>query len=125
MDHKLLYPYQQQILKDIVSGVVFKSGELMHVSTGRQLGKSRVNQYLQQWMQWLPDDATKYKVHRQALVDNKPWYTVHCGKDVSAWIRQQPCKDKEWYQHIDARWDMYAFDITEELYMLLVLKFGK
>jgi hypothetical protein len=76
-------------------------------------------------MHWLPDDATNYKVHRQALVDNKPWYTVHCGKDVAAWIRQQPCKDKEWYQHIDARWDMYAFDITEELYMLLVLKFGK
>jgi len=115
MDHKL-YPYQQQILKNIVSG-----GTKTIISSGRQLGKSRVNQ----WIQWLPDDATNYRVHRQALVDNKPWYTVHCGKDVSAWIKQQPCKAKEWYQHIDARWDMYAFDITEELYMLLVLKFGK
>ena len=121
MDHKL-YPYQQQILKDITSGGI-KPGEMTIISSGRQLGKSRVNQ----WIQWLPDDATNYRVHRQALVDNKPWYTVHCGKDVSAWIRQQPCEDKEWHQHIDARWDMYvyAFDITEELYMLLVLKIGK
>jgi hypothetical protein len=123
MDHKL-YPYQQQILKDIVSGGI-KPGELMISLAGRQLGKSYINQYM---MHWLPEAETpKYKVGSQALVDNKPWYTVHCSKDVANWVRQQPGEDKEWYHHISDKWTVYydAFDIQEELYLMLVLKFGK
>lgn len=118
-----LHPYQKVFVDKLSSG--FKPGEISVVMAGRQMGKSYINQYI---MHWLPEAETpKYQVSSQAIVDNKPWYTVHCSKDVSNWVRQQPGEDNEWYQHIDDRWTVFydAFDIPEELYLMLVLKFGK
>ena len=121
-----LKPYQQTLYDKILAGG-FKHGELSIISAGRGTGKSTLNQYLHQWTQWLPEDTFKYKVSDNATVDGRPWYTVRCNKDVAAWIRQQPGENKEWYQHIDDRWVVHGqmFDISEELYMMLVLKFGR
>jgi hypothetical protein len=123
-----LYPWQNEMLNRIMntSGGI-EPGQMLITMYGRQAGKSQLNHYLQQYMQWLPDDSPKYKVSSQAMVDDKPWYTVHCSKDVADWVRQQPGKDKEWYQHISDKWTIFydAFDIPEELYLMLVLKFGK
>ena len=65
-----------------------------------------------------------YKVIDSADVDGEPWRTVRCSKEISTWIRTQ---DGSWQEHIDQSWNIYAntFDISEELYMMLVLKFGK
>lgn len=126
MDHKL--PTYQQVLWDKVRAGGFKHGELSIISAGRRTGKSRLNQYLQQYMKWMPEaDTPKYEVADRAIVDDRPWYTVFCNKVVADWIRQQP--DKECHQHnsISVEWTVYndVFDIPEELYMMLVLKFGK
>lgn len=66
----------------------------------------------------------KYKVIDRAEVDGEPWRTVRCNKEISKWIKTQ---EGSWQEHIDQSWHVYAntFDISEELYMLLVLKFGR
>ena len=62
------------------------------------------------------------KVVDTAQVDGKPWYTVRCNKEISTWIKTQA---GDWQEHIDQNWNVYAntFDVSEELYILLTLKF--
>ena len=66
----------------------------------------------------------KYKVINSAEVDGEPWRTVRCNKEISKWIKTQ---EGSWQEHIDQSWNIYAntFDISEELYLMLVLKFGQ
>jgi hypothetical protein len=65
-----------------------------------------------------------HKVISRAEVDGEPWLTVKCNLEVSKWLRKQKNSSRE---HIDQQWNAYldTFDISEELYMMLVLKFGK
>jgi|LauGreDrversion4_2_1035121.scaffolds.fasta_scaffold96890_4 hypothetical protein len=112
--------FQQQILDG------FRKGELNVISSGRQTGKSLVNQYIQQWEDMQETIAPKHMLMAKALVDGEMWYTIRCHREISNWIRTQPEKDS-WYEHIDSKWMHHRdeFDISEEFYMLMVLKFGK
>lgn len=116
MEHKL-EPWQITLL-DKMAGV--KPGERVIITAGRQTGKSHWNQY----MQYL--QAEPYKIVSTATVDNVLWHTVKCNKPACEWIRSQESKD-QWYEHIDTNWYVHGsmFDVSEELYMMLVLKFGK
>lgn len=125
MDHKL--PTYQQVLWDKVRAGGFKHGEMMIMSSGRQTGKSQLNHYLQPWYSMLETTAPKYKIITQAEVDDRPWYTITCQKDVSMWVRENGIENTDWYEHIDGNWNVHRnmFDVCEELYMLIVLKFGR
>lgn len=65
-----------------------------------------------------------HKVVDTAQVDGKPWYTIRCNLEISKWIRVQ---EGDWQEHLDQNWNVWAntFDLSEELYILLALKFGK
>ena len=118
-----LEPFQQQILDHMTR---FKGRGLVQL-TGRQTGKSLVNQYLQQWHSMQEAIAPNYKIISQAQVDGKPWYTISCHKEVSKWIRENGIENDSWFEHIDSQWNFYknVFDVSEEFYMIIVLKFGK
>lgn len=116
-----LKPYQKEIYERLTKGQGYVQ------FTGRQTGKSLVNQYLQQWHSMQEAIAPKYKIISQALVDDKPWYTITCQKDVSMWVRENGVENTDWFEHIDTSWHVHknVFDVCEEFYMLIVLKFGK
>lgn len=124
MNHELK-SYQQVYLDKISAG--FKQGEMAIIASGRQIGKSIINQYLQQWSDMQEQTQPKCKIITQAKVDGKPWYTIACQKDVSMWVRENGLENTDWYEHIDEKWNVYRnmFDIQEELYLMLVLKFGR
>jgi hypothetical protein len=120
-----LNPYQQDMLNKISGG--FKLGEMAIAASGRQTGKSFINQYIQQWHDMQQQQQPKCEIITQAEVDGKTWYTISCSKEVSMWIRDNGIEHDSWYEHIDSSWHIYKnmFDISEEFYMLVVLKFGK
>ncbi len=98
--------------------------EMKIIMNGRQIGKSVM---AQMWNQKMEDIESKYcEVITQAKVDNIPFYTVQCSKPIADWIRQQPRENDDWYQHIDQNWyvDRTMFDISEEFYMMLKLRWG-
>lgn len=117
----------QQVFLDKLSTGGFKPGALTIFSAGRQAGKSSINQYLQQWHGMQEQQQPKCKILSQAQVDGKPWYTISCQKDVSMWVRENGVENTDWYEHIDANWNVFrnVFDISEEFYMMVLLKFGK
>ena len=90
------------------------------IMNGRQLGKSV---YAQMWSEIL---KPPHEIISKATVDNSIWYTIKCNKQIADWIRQSPGENSEWYQHIDHNWvlDRTMFDIHEEFYMMLKLKWG-
>jgi predicted ATP-dependent serine protease len=118
-----LHSYQQALL-DKISGGGFKHGEMTLFSGGRQMGKSTINQYINQWQDMQDIQEPKHEIIVSAEVDGEPWHTIKCKPEISKWIRTHT---DSWYEHIDARWYLHRnmFDISEELYMLLVLKFGR
>lgn len=118
-----LKPYQQVLLDKLSTGG-FKPSEMI-ISVGRQTGKSYYYQYSKQWQDM--QEQPKCKIIAQAEVDGKTWYTIACRKDVSMWLRENGIENIDWYEHIDGNWNVYKnmFDICEEFYMLVVLKFGK
>jgi len=124
MAHELK-SYQQVFLDKISGG--FKYGEMAIVASGRQTGKSSINQYIQQWHDMQEQLQPKCKIITQAEVDGETWYTIACHKEVSMWIRDNGVENDSWYEHIDAQWNLHKnmFDISEEFYMMVVLKFGK
>lgn len=120
-----LKPYQQVLLDKISAG--FKYGEMAIVASGRQTGKSSINQYLKQWHDMQEQQQPKCKIITHAEVDGKTWYTIACQKDVSMWVRDNGVENTDWYEHIDGKWNVYRnmFDISQEFYMMIVLKFGR
>ena len=116
MDHKLT-PFQQHILDRLNKADI-------HYTAGRQTGKSTYSQYINQWHSMQESRQPKYKIITSAQVDGKPWHTVQCSSEVAEWIRKN---HTDWMEHIDSNWTMYKniFDMPEELYMMLVLKFGR
>jgi len=120
-----LHPYQQTMIDLITTG--YKPSELITISSSRQTGKSTYSQYVNQWYSMQEQQQPKCKIVSTAEVDGKTWYTVACHKEVSMWIRENGVEKESWYEHIDDQWTVYRnmFDICEELYMMVVLKFGK
>jgi hypothetical protein len=105
----------------------FKHGEMTIISSGRQSGKSFINQYLQQWIDMQEQQQPKCKIIHQAEVDGETWYTIACRKEVSMWIRENGVENESWYEHIDSKWYVHKnmFDVCEEFYMMILLRFGK
>lgn len=118
-----LYPYQQTIMDQITTG--YRPGKMILYTAGRQTGKSTYSQYVNQWQDM--QEQPKCKIITQAEVDGKTWYTITCRMDVSIWLRENGIENIDWHEHIDGNWNIYRnmFDICEELYLMLVLKFGK
>lgn len=121
-----LKTYQQALLDKLKQGG-FKPREMALFSAGRQLGKSTYNQYAQQWHDMQEQQQPKCKVISSAEVDGKTWYTIACRKEVSIWIRENGIENDSWYEHIDDKWTVHRnmFDVSEEMYMMVVLRFGK
>lgn len=115
-----LKPYQQALF-DKMSAGGFKPGELFLFAGGRRTGKSMLNAMYGTMME---QSQPRYQITDQADVDGATWYTVTCIREVSAWVREQ--SEKLQFSHIDQNWTLYhnRFDIHEELYSLLVLKFS-
>jgi hypothetical protein len=96
--------------------------EMKIYSGGRKIGKST---FAQMW-NIIEDDKPKCIVLESYPVDTNKWHTVECIKEVSNWIRQQPNSGKEWFEHIDQNWilDRNKFDISNEFYLMLKLRWG-
>ena len=120
-----LHPYQQTMIDLITTG--YKPSELITISSSRQTGKSTYSQYVNQWYSMQEQQQPKCKIISTAEVDGKTWYTISCHKSVSMWIRENSVENDSWYEHIDARWYLHRnmFDISAELYMMVVLRFGR
>lgn len=120
-----LHPYQQTMI-DLIT-TFYKPSELITISSGRQTGKSTYSQYVNQWYSMQEQQQPKCKIVSTAEVDGKTWYTIACHKEVSMWIRENGVENDSWYEHIDSKWTVHRnmFDICEELYMMVVLRFGK
>jgi hypothetical protein len=114
---------RQQALLDKLSQGGFKRGEMSIISAGRQTGKSYYYQYAQRWQAMQDDQGPKHQIIDSAEVDGTQWHTVRCKPEVSTWIRTH---SDSWHEHIDARWNIHRniFDISEELYMMMVLRWG-
>lgn len=104
-----------------------KDQKSLMIQYGRQSGKSLINQYLQQWQDMQEQQQPLVKIIDQATVDGAIWYTVTCRKEVSMWIRENGVENESWFEHIDGSWHIHKnmFDVSEEFYMMVVLKFGK
>jgi hypothetical protein len=99
----------------------FKPGEF-GIMMGRRTGKSTLNQMFKVLAQ------PPIKVLDTATVDGVQWYTISCLRDTSIWIREnyEDQENKTWFQNIDEKWhiNFNVFDVHEELYTLLVLRWA-
>jgi len=105
-----------------ISGSGVKASEMQIVMSGRRMGKSALAQY------WniMYNEEPKYTEITKAPVDGTMWYTVKCSKEVCNWIRQEYADHEQWYEHVDQNWNVYfsMFDMHEEFYMMLKLRWG-
>ena len=114
-----MYDYQ----KKFIEAMSTRPGkELVIVSSGRQTGKSIL--YNQMFKVIMENPYTKLTTSN---VDGNPWYTVKCNEEVAAYIRAQSGQDNRWYEHIDQNWYIHknTFDVCEEIYIQIGLKFNK
>jgi len=121
-----LKTYQQAVLDKLNQGG-FKQDEMAIFSSGRQTGKSQINQYINQWYSMQADREPLHKIINSAEVDGKTWHTIACRKEVSMWIRENGVENDSWYEHINDKWTVHRnmFDVSADLYMMVVLKFGR
>jgi hypothetical protein len=82
--------------------------------TGTQSGKTVWGQMVESLMK--PDVQTL----SSARVDNKTWYTVKLSMPAREWLVQQPVE--EWHEHLAYYFDRKCFDVSEQLYTALKLK---
>lgn len=114
----------QEWQKDVwaaISGSGIKAKEMNIFVAGRQVGKSAI---AQMWNMVEPKPA--HTVIADAIVDGEKWYTIGCNSEVAAWVREQPGEGTQWDRLIDARWYIHnsSFDVHEEFYMMLKLRWG-
>lgn len=97
--------------------------EMKIIMAGRQIGKSVMSQM---WNEVSLMENKLYSEVTSAEVDGRMWYTVKCTKPVAEWIRQQPDEGTQWDNLIDNRWYIHLdmFDVHEEFYMMLKLRWG-
>ena len=120
-----LESYQKEILNRMAA--ITYNGQSMVQYIGSRIDKTTTLSYVAEQYTAMREEANiNYKHLSSAQVDGKPWHTVRCSKEISKWVKTHSEKDS-WHEHIDGNWNLYAntLDISEELYMMLVLKFGK
>ena len=61
----------------------------------------------------------EFHINDTAIVDGKPWYTIVAARESAAWVRQQDTD--QWY-HTHSTSIINLFDISEELLLLMKLK---
>lgn len=112
----------QKDLWAALSGSGIKASEMKIYMGGRNIGKSVM---AQMWNQY-QEESPYSKIIDKSIVDNKQFYTVQCNKIASDWVRSQDGKNADWYEHIDKNWivDRTRFDISEDFYLMLKLRFG-
>lgn len=115
-----MHDWQRDLLKNL-QGI--KPGTMNIYMSGRQVGKSVM---AQMWTEVAAMDNKLYTEEASAEVDGRMWYTVKCTKPVAEWVRQQPGEGTQWDNLIDNRWYVYfdMFDMHEEFYMMLKLRWG-
>ena len=71
-------------------------------------------------------DLLPYRKLDSVLVDGERWYTIKCNKEVAEWVRHQPGRDRQWYEHIDNQWYIHKnkFDISEKIYIQICLRWS-
>lgn len=110
-----LKPYQQALFDKISAGG-FQAGELVLFSA-RASGKSMYSSNLCQEVMY-----SGFVTVDQALVDDELWYVIRThSSDVAAWIRSQPKELRHEYGGNQYRYGN-MFDVKENLYLLLSLK---
>jgi hypothetical protein len=66
----------------------------------------------------------------KSIVDGEQWYSVLLNQDSAWWLfrEQKSLKYIQWFDTTDQNWatirQNYSFDVHEELYLLLKLKFS-
>jgi len=75
----------------------------------------------------MPSTNHFYRIEDKAEVDGVMWYTILVSKDVTAWLQTQD--KRQWYIHkLDkigtAFYVTNMFDVHEELYLIIKLKFN-
>ena len=108
-------PYQQILWNKINEGG-FNHGEIMLFSSGRQTGKSMLNQM------YGTMSKQKFSKEASALVDGEQWYTVRVNdKALAAWVRTQ--SKKLVYDHTITSGPLFSlFDVHEKIYIMLGMK---
>lgn len=114
----VVHEWQRKLLDDL-GGI--KKGDMHIIMSGRRIGKSAV---AQMWN--MVESKPAHTVIADAIVDGEKWYTIGCNSKVAAWVREQPGEGTQWDRLIDARWYIYnsSFDVHEEFYMMLKLRWG-
>jgi hypothetical protein len=66
--------------------------------------------------------SPRYKIVgiESTRIDDEYWHTIRCDNEIAEWIRTQK---SSWYEHPKIMWYPF-FDISEELYMMMMLKYG-
>lgn len=115
-----MQPYQQRMLDQMNKG--FKPGELMLYSAVavQQTGKSNISQWYDVWRR----NSVSYTIEAQAMVDDEQWYTVRINKlDMLNWLRDQ--NSDHFDIHLTGHPYVTLADIHEQLYMMMVLRWGQ
>jgi hypothetical protein len=118
-----LKPYQKEILNRMPA--ITYNGESAFQYISKRIDKTTSIRFVAKQYTAMREEANiNYKHISSAQVDGESWHTVRCSKEISKWIKTH---STSWHEHIDDNWNLFAntFDISEELYMMLVLKFGK
>lgn len=91
---------------------------MSNVITNRQFADHVWNEIVQSLK--VPDIRTL----TSAVVDDKMWYTVKLSMPAQDWIRYQP---QEHWQELQSRnyVETGCFDVSEQLYTALKLKYGE
>jgi trehalose-6-phosphatase len=105
-------PWQERLLNDLVKS----RHELVIIASGRGVGKSIVREQYMEWKKLFGNNGVA-RLQGPLMVNGKPWYVVNCGQSAAQWLRQQ---DKnQWCEHEGT---LHVFDVSEELYIMLGLK---
>lgn len=104
-----LEPWQQLVMQGIKAG----GGKI--VIAARGMGKSMAQEM------YRDQSKTRFTVLQSALVDGKMWHTVYCGFAIADWVQQQDANT--WTEGFCDPLGM-CFDVSEELYVMLVLRWG-
>jgi hypothetical protein len=106
-----MYPWQQQMFKQISSSGIEPKGMIL-VTSGRGAGKSVLYQQSDCW--WLGASAE---------CDDGVWHSVICFEAVSAWIRAQDAD--LWMETTCPNGIGSTFDIADSLLVLLSLRWSR
>lgn len=90
---------------------------------GRTIGKSAI---AQMWDEIFSASDSPYVVLKDYISHGVKYYTVQCDSSVENWIHDQAGKGIDWKEYVDHQWTLEdsVFDLSENLYLMLKLKWG-